>query len=89
MASESVHPGGASQLEIPSKFIMVLKELSLVFNVVFLEYWNLMLLVQLGWWVVAFLMVGAVLEHEEGEWKAYGWGLGFQDVKVEDCRRES
>lgn len=68
---------------------MVLKELSLVFNAAFLEYWNLMLLVQLGWWVVFFLMVGAVREHEEGEWKAYGWGLGFQDVKVEDCGRES
>lgn len=34
-------------------------------------------------------MVGAVREHEEGEWKACGWGLGFQDVEVEGCGRES
>lgn len=37
------------------------------------------------WWWLVF----AVHEHEEGEWEAYHWWLGFQDVKVESCGRKS
>lgn len=31
----------------------------------------------------------AVHEHEEREWEADAWGLGFEDVEVESCGRES